>query len=73
MTVEKIEAYRTTDGQIFVDRAEAETVQRGLSLHDKIRNILFEDIYYAVDDVDETIGAIVNNIKEIVKVYNETR
>ncbi len=37
MTVEKIEAYRTTDGQIFVDRAE------------------------------------VDNIKEIVKVYNETR
>ncbi len=73
MAVEKIDAYRTTDGQIFVDRAEAETVQRGLGLHDKIKNMLFGNLYYSPETTDDVTEIIVNNIKEIVKLYNETR
>lgn len=73
MTVEKIEAYRTTDGQIFVDRAEAETVQKELSLHDKIKSILFDVYFYSPETTDDVAEIIVDNIKEIVKVYNKTR
>ena len=73
MTVEKIEAYRTTDGQIFVDRAEAETVQKELSLHDKIKSMLFDGYFYSPETTDDVTEIIVDNIEEIVKVYNETR
>lgn len=70
MQLEKLYVYRTTDGQLFEDREEAEKAQRKVSIHHALTTILADDLWHVADDVGEIIDVVFNNIEEIVMAYD---
>jgi hypothetical protein len=70
MNIEKVEAYKTTDGMVFAEQANAFGHQRDLDIKAAIKKII-DDHGYRGMSMEEVENIIFENHTAIVSAYNQ--
>lgn len=72
MDIQKVDAWRTPDGEVFTDEKEAIRHQKAVTLEEKL-NAIVEDAYYYNCGPEEIVRGLLEQKDELIEALEEAK